>query len=217
MGAPEKFISGLIPKEQVNDAAAWQFQPLAGKVVRTDPMQSLSERERRAYERGRKEGFDEGGRATVAKARRDHAGHAAQLEGVLNELRARFVELESAGADAVLDLALEVAHQVVRREVEVQRDVVLPPLREAIALVIDQQAHPRVHLNPHDLDLIRTDLDADGAFKGCRFIADAGVARGGCRVETHLGEIDASLATRWRRVVAALGIESPIDTGGQTR
>jgi len=208
MGAPEKFISGLIPKEQVNDAAAWQFQPLAGKVVRTDPMEGMSERERRAYERGRKDGFEEGVRATVAKARREHAGHGAQLERVLNELRARFLELDSAGADAVLDLSLAVARQVVRREVEVQRDAVLPPLREAIALVIDQQAHPRVHMNPDDLELIRADLEADGTLKGCRFIADAGLARGGCRVETTQGEIDASLATRWRRVLAALGIQT---------
>jgi flagellar assembly protein FliH len=208
MGASEKFVSGLIPKEQVGDAAAWQFQPLAGKVVRTDPTEGMSERERRAYERGRKEGFDQGVRATVDKARREHAGQAAQLERVLHELRARFIELESDGADALLDLALEIARQVVRRDIAVQRDAVLPPLREAIALVIDQQAHPRVHLNPHDLDPVRADLDTDGAFKGCRFIAYASVARGGCRVETHLGEIDATLATRWQRVLAALGIEA---------
>jgi flagellar assembly protein FliH len=208
LGAPEKFTSGLIPKERVGDAAAWQFQPLAGRVVRTDPRDGLSERERRAYERGRKEGFDEGVRASVERAQREHTGHGAQLERALAELRARFAELESAGADAVLDLALEVARQVVRREVEVRRDAVLPPLREAIAIVIDQQTHPRVHLNPRDLELVRTDLDADGAFKGCRFIADAAIVRGGCRIETHQGEIDAQLATRWRRVLAALGIEA---------
>ncbi len=208
MGAPERFTSGLIPKEQVTDAAAWQFQPLAGKVVRTDPLDGMSERERRAYERGRKEGFDAGVRATVERAQREHAGHGAQLERVLNELRARFAELESAGADAAFDLAVEIARQVVRREVDVSRDAVLAPLREAIALVIDQQTHPRVHLHPRDLDLVRADLDADGAFKGCRFIADAGVARGGCRIETHQGEIDAQLATRWRRVLAALGVEA---------
>ncbi len=208
MGAPEKFIGGLIPKEQVNDAAAWQFQPLAGKVVRTDPLDGLSERERRAYERGRKEGFDAGVRATVERARREHSSHGAQLERVLQDLRGRFAELESAGADALLDLALEVARQVVRREIEVQRDAVLPPLREAIAAVIDQQAHPRVHMNPRDLDLIRADVDADGAFKGCRFIPDPAVARGGCRIETPLGEVDALLSTRWRRVLAALGVET---------
>jgi flagellar assembly protein FliH len=72
-------------------------------------------------------------------------------------------------------------------------------------MIIDQHAHPRVFLNPQDFALLRADFEADGLFKGCRFIADARIARGGCRVETAQGEIDATVATRWERVLAALG------------
>ena len=202
------FVSGLAHTLRPGDAAAGQFRPLAGKVMPIDPATAMSERERRAYERGRKEGFEAGARAAAEQARRERADHAARIERVLGELRARFGELESAGADRVLDLAIEIASQVVRSHVEVKRDAVLPPLREALALIIDQQAHPRVHLNPRDFELLRAELDSDGMFKGCRFIPDAAVARGGCRIETHQGEVDAQIATRWRRVMAALGIES---------
>lgn len=202
------FVSGLAHTLRPGDAAAGQFRPLAGKVMHIDPATAMSERERRAYERGRKEGFEAGARAAAEQARRERADHAARLERVLGELRARFGELESAGADRVLDLAVEIARQVVRTHVEVKRDAVLPPLREALALIIDQQAHPRVHLNPRDFELLRAELDSDGMFKGCRFIPDAAVGRGGCRIETHQGEVDAQVATRWRRVMAALGIES---------
>lgn len=202
------FVSGLAHALRPGDAAAGQFRPLAGKVMPIDPATAMSERERRAYERGRKEGFEAGARAAAEQARRERADHAARLERVLAELRAGFGELESAGADRVLDLAIEIASQVVRSHVEVKRDAVLPPLREALALIIDQQAHPRVHLNPRDFELLRAELDSDGMFKGCRFIPDAAVGRGGCRIETHQGEVDAQVATRWRRVMAALGIES---------
>ncbi len=202
------FVSGLASAPGPGDAAARQFRPLAGKIVRADPSAAMSERERQAHERGRKEGFDEGTRRALEQARRERANHGAQLERVLAELRARFAELEEAGADLVLDLAVEMARQVVRSHVEVRRDAVLAPLREAVALVIDQHAHPRVHLNPNDFDLLRAELEADGVFKGCRFIADAAVARGGCRVETNQGEVDAQLAKRWQRVMAALGIEA---------
>lgn len=202
------FVSGLTRGKPAGGAAAGQFRPLTGKVLPVDPAAAMSERERRAYERGRKEGFDAGARAAAEQARRERADHAAKLERVLAELRARFGELESAGADQVLDLAVEIARQVVRTHVEVQRDAVLPPLREAVALIIDQQAHPRVHLNPRDLELVRPELEADGLFRGCRFIPDPAVAPGGCRIETHQGEVDAQLATRWRRVLASLGIAS---------
>ncbi|NUQ50761.1 MAG: hypothetical protein HUU27_12710, partial [Phycisphaerae bacterium] len=123
--------------------------------------------------------------------------HQVAAEGsdqrVLNELRGRFAELESGAADAVLDLAIEIARQVVRREIEIQRDAVLPVVREAVSAIIDEQTHPRVHLHPDDLWLIQADLDTDGLYQGCRFVPDASIARGGCRVETAQSEVDATL------------------------
>lgn len=212
MGAPEKNFGRFIPKEHVGDVASWEFQPLGGgkPQTRTGGTQRhaatsmMTERDRRAFERGRQQGFHEG----QQEAQRQKAQHARQLDRVLDELRGRFAELESNAADAVLDLAIEIARQVVRREIEIQRDAVLPVVREAVSAIIDEQTHPRVHLHPDDLWLIQADLDTDGLYQGCRFVPDASIARGGCRVETAQSEVDATLATRWRRVLGALGVEA---------
>jgi flagellar assembly protein FliH len=209
MGANDRILRGFIPKELVGDAASWEFAPLLGEAVRASGADRLlSERERRAFERGLAKGRAEG----QQQAAQQRASHAQQLDLALNTLRARFAELEAGGADATLDLALAVARHVIRREVHVAHDAVLPALREALALVIDQHSQPRVLLNPQDLELIRADLDADGMFKGCRFSADPTLARGGCRVETAQGEIDARLGTRWQRVLDALGIDRTAST-----
>lgn len=205
MGANERILRGLIPKELVAEAATWEFEPLAGTAGKTGIDRLLSDRERRAFERGRAQGRAEG----LQDAATQRASNAHRLDQVLRTLRARLAELESGVADATLDMALLIARHVMRREVRVQRDVVLPVLRDAIAALVDQQAQPRVVLNPRDLELVRNDLDAVGMFEGCRFIADAAVARGGCRVETPQGEIDARLETRWQRVLDALGIDDP--------
>lgn len=202
MGAPEsKIFRGFIPKEQLGEASSWEFASLDGAPV-ARPRQTLStEREKRAFELGLVQGRTEG----QAAERRIKAERGAQLAKVLGALRERFGELESGGADALLDLAFAIARQVLRREVTAQRDALLPVVREAVALVVDQHAHPRVFLNPQDLEFLRAELDGDGLFKGCRFVADARVARGGCRVETPHGEVDATLQTRWQRVLASLG------------
>jgi flagellar assembly protein FliH len=204
MGAPDnRSFSPLIPKEEQGEAASWQFEPLDGKAPER---RSVPTYNRRAFDRG----LEQGRREAFAAAAAQRQSQAQSIARVLADLRARFGDLESEGADALLDLALEVAKQVVRREIQIRRDAVLPALREAVAMVIDQQTHPRVHINPHDFEAIRADLDADGLFKGCRFIPDAQVGPGSCRVETGLSEIDARLATRWRRVVTdALGIDHP--------
>ena len=54
MGAPDnKGFRGFIPKEQIGEAASWEFASLSGEAVTRGAPAQLSERERRAYERGR--------------------------------------------------------------------------------------------------------------------------------------------------------------------
>jgi len=203
LGAPERPFGRFIPKEHVGEAAVWEFQSLAGNAAPTGTERLLSDRERRAYDRGRQEGFAAGRQAAM----QIKAQHGREVALVLDDLRGRFAELEAEGAEQVLQLALAIARQVVRREVELDDAVVLPALREAVAAVIDQQSHPRVHLNPQDLEHLRPDLEADGLLKDCRFVPDEGVLPGGCRVETAQSDVDATLQSRWQRVLAAVGID----------
>lgn len=203
MGAPDKPLGRFIPREQVGQAAAWEFQSLAGGVPPSIKEKLLSEREQRAYERGREDGYAAG----HAAAMQLRTQHAADMSRVLDALCSRFGDLETEGAEQVLTLALTIARQVMRREMEVDRASVMPALQEAVHAVIDQQAHPRVHLNPQDLAHLHDSLDADGLLKGCRFIADPAISRGGCRVETGQSDVDATIESRWNRVLAAVGID----------
>jgi flagellar assembly protein FliH len=205
MGAPERPFTRLVPKDRVGQAEAWALRPLnppppppAAPPPSSPPVEEI---ERRALERGHEQGFAEAAR--IAQQVRDQ--HGAQLGAVLEALRGRFAQLEAGAAEAVLGLAIEIARKVVRREVEQRADSVLPVVREALALVIQHHAQPCVYLHPDDLELVRRDLAPDGRFNGCAFVADGTLERGGCRVDTPHGDVDATLATRWRRVLADLG------------
>jgi flagellar assembly protein FliH len=203
MGAPDKPLGRFIPREQVGQAAAWEFQSLAGAVPPSVKEKLLSDREQRAYERGHEDGYAAGHAAAIQV----RTQHAAEMARVLDALRGRFGELESDGAEQLLTLSLTIARQVMRREMEVDRAAVMPALHEAVHAVIDQQAHPRVHMNPQDLAHLHDSLDTDGLLKGCRFIADPAISRGGCRVETGHSDVDATIESRWNRVLAAVGID----------
>ncbi|HUN92769.1 MAG TPA: FliH/SctL family protein [Burkholderiaceae bacterium] len=207
MGAPDRGFTRFIPKELIDKADSFELQPLGNKApgwrgagLRT-PEPTPQEIQQRAFERGREAGYAEAARI----AQQVRAQHAEQIGAVLADLRGRFAELEDGAADAVVGLAFEIARQVLRREPALRPDAVLPVAREALALVVDQHAHPRVHVHPDDFELLQQELDADGRFKGARFVADAAIERGGCRVETPHGDIDGTLATRWHRVLADLG------------
>ncbi len=206
MGASDRVVSRKIPKDQVGDAASWPLRSLGETSQVSRGANGLwSERERRAFERGREQGVLE----TTRAAQQVRAGHLERIGQVIANLQAGLDELAARGADALLDLSFEVARQVVRREVSLRRDAALPAVREAIALIADHAAHPRVHLSTHDFELIRAELESEASYRGCRFVADPAIQPGGCRIETAQGEIDGTLETRWRRVIATLGAEHP--------
>ena len=65
----------------------------------------------------------------------------------------------------------------------------------------------RIHPDDHAL-IAAHSADAIAA-RGARLVADPQVARGGCRIESDIGLVDATIDERWRRAVAALGSEAP--------
>jgi flagellar assembly protein FliH len=69
--------------------------------------------------------------------------------------------------------------------------------------------HITVHLHPADLPLVAAAEAEALAARGARLVADDGIERGGCRVESDLGAIDARIGERWAQAASVLGVELP--------
>lgn len=148
-------------------------------------------------EAGRTAGYEEG----LAQARAEAERIAALGENLKQSLR----QLDQEIGENLLAVAIEIASQVVRQSLRVQPELLLPVVREAIAELPLHHGHPGLYLNPADALLVRTHLGEHLAHNGWRIIEEAGVTNGGCRVESGASEIDATLETRWRRVLEAIG------------
>ena len=68
-----------------------------------------------------------------------------------------------------------------------------------------------IALHPADAELFRKLSDGEPALATLpwKVVEDPQIERGGCRLETPSTEIDATLETRWRRVIASLGRDDP--------
>ena len=85
-------------------------------------------------------------------------------------------------------------------------------IREALELAAGS-AHVRLHLHPDDhkalggqVQLLATAISGLGE---AEVIADAGVSRGGCRVETRFGTIDQQFEAQLDRIEEELTDHSP--------
>jgi flagellar assembly protein FliH len=108
-------------------------------------------------------------------------------------------------ADELLALATEIARQVVRGEVTAQPEIIVQVVQEALAQLPHQ--HATIFLNPDDASLIRSYMGDALSHAGHRLLEDSRLTPGDCVLESGSSQIDATLATRWRRVVESLGIE----------
>jgi flagellar assembly protein FliH len=143
------------------------------------------------------------------------AGYAAGLregEAAAERLRqladgfSRLIEtLEVRLADGVRDLALDVARQVIVGELAARPAVIHDVVRLALQQMTETSREARLVLHPDDAVLVRSKLEGTLDRSRVRLVEDTRMVRGGCRIETAHGDIDASLPTRWRQVVSTLG------------
>jgi flagellar assembly protein FliH len=111
-------------------------------------------------------------------------------------------------------LALIIARQLVRRELQLDPAQVIAVIRETVALLPVAARDVRVHLHPQDAAVVRERLATPASDRAWSLVEDPVMARGGCRVTTDTASIDARLETRINAVaVAVLGEERAAERG----
>jgi len=146
-------------------------------------------------------GYAAGRAAGMAAARAD----AARLAALLASAERALHLFEERLAGVLLDLAVDIARKVIQGELAMRREALLPVAREALALIAQDARAVQIHVHPTDAELLRTHLAEEIERGGWRVLDDPRIEPGGLRIVSSTGEVDATLATRWRRVLAALG------------
>jgi flagellar assembly protein FliH len=200
--------SPVIPKEKLSAYQRWELHafdaPGAGQPAAVDKAAADAEKVRHihqhAYDAGRADGLREG----ALKA----SNEALQMNAVLANIEQQGHEINQRIAGDVLELALEVARQMVRQALEVKPELVVTLIQDALARTVPPLAGATIALHPADAALVRAQLGDELTAAGWRIVEDAKIARGGAMLQTAATQIDATIATRWQRLAAALGQSS---------
>jgi len=157
----------------------------------------------RAVARGYREGFASGLRAGRRAAQQRDRSNVDALASALAAAVARWEadrssEINGLRTDA-LALAIELARRIVGRTIEVDKRVVVDQLEAAMSM-IGRGTSVDVRVHPDDRPILeRMRLPA-----AVTLVADRTVGRGGCRLETAAGGVDATIETQFQRLVEAI-------------
>lgn len=188
------------PNEQPTAFERWEVVELAAASDALDRAQAeLALAREQAVAAGREEGL-RAGRAEVAQECQRMKELAGSYASALDSLDFRL-------ANMVLELALDVARQVITTELEVHPERILSVVKLALNQMAETAREARLLLNPEDAALIRPYLEQILDKDRLRLVEDARIVRGGCLIETNQGDLDATVQARWRQVVQVLGFK----------
>ena len=212
----------FIPREELGEFASWTpgsfggFEPPSRKAAAPEPEEPAGptpEEWAAQVDAARQQGYEQGyrdGMAALEAFKKSHAEQVnAQVGQFVQALDAEFDALHGELAEAVTRIAVQMARQVLRSELQLAPSHVAKVAAEAVEAVLLSARHITVQVHPQDLPLVAGGAQEVLQARGARLVAHPGIERGGCRVESDAGAIDARVATRWAQAAAALGSDEP--------
>ena len=162
------------------------------------------------------EGFARGEQEGIEAGRQESAEVLERLNGLLRDIESLWPDLIQTYEKEILELVFKAAEKVVLGRIAVDPEVVKPSLLHALELIPDP-VQMTLEVHPEDYEYIETiKMDFFNQLKSLKHvnvISDPSVSRGGCRVHTPGGQVDATLEARLEAVrESILAAEGPEQT-----
>lgn len=219
--------SRFIPREEIEGVSAWRFASVDGsdelRLAAAEAAQEetespineekLEEARQQAYSTGFAKGHEAGAQemrqaleATIRKMAEETGTRMAQL---MHGMRDHLQSSEELISRQIMDLACDLARQVLRQELQTPTAHLKPVISEALAQLVDDGLPATVRLNPDDLELLQGSIEETLGPHKVELVADVSISPGGCMVESPSTTVDATIEKRWNRAVGNLGLETP--------
>lgn len=192
--------ANVIRKEDKAEVGRWEMEALGAPDHSRVNLPTVDQIDR-LHQTAHSEGFEQGYREGRAKA----SAEAAKLTALLHSVESDLETFDQNIADNVLRFALVVAQAVLRADLEHRPELIIPIIRETVAELPTTGNARRLHLHPLDAALLKehsVDFTSSGRVD---IVEDAAIERGGCKLRSDIGEIDATVSARWKRALASLG------------
>jgi len=218
--------SRFIPREEIDKVASWHFSSMDNNLApeqaseQAEPSDDESAKldtERKqawaeGFAQGREQGEQETRAAMAEPLQQALEANALRMGELLQGMADQLLTSEQKISRQLLELACDIARQVVRQELTVNTRQLRTVIGEALEMIVDDGLTATVRMHPDDLALMKDALVETLGENAPEFVADATITPGGCLLHTPSMAVDATVEKRWARAVGNLGLS--VDWGG---
>lgn len=165
-----------------------------------------------AYHAGFEDGTNEGTKQGLAGS----ADEIERFSALVESLPVQWKDAVKNYDAAILDLAVRLAQRIVGAAAEINEEIILQAVHDCLGYVEDK-TKVIIRVNPDDLEAVRRHrndwLESLESIDHLLIESEPSVTKGGCIVETPIGDVDAQIEERLERVRSALIEDLRKDTG----
>lgn len=181
------------------------------KAIEALQQQAQEEGYKAGFEEGHKAGFEAGQQA----GQKDIQQQITYLQQILGSLEQPLTDLDQQIEQDLVNLAITMTRQLLRRELKQEPEHVIGAMRAALQALPISDRKLRIYVHPDDLTIIQKGLSMDGEDNSRQWIEDPLMTRGGVRLETADTTVDATIEARLNSVISKLlGEERGESDGG---
>jgi flagellar assembly protein FliH len=174
------------------------------KINEEDPHARIKIIENAGYEKGYAAGYEKG----IRDGENEVSEKLKRLEGIIIELENYRAKKTNELLPDIIGLSMEIAKKVIHKEVELDKNVVMYVVNDAVKKIEEREEKITIKVNPLDYGVMLSNIDVLKEQTGLKSISVesiSSISPGGCYIETHAGEIDARIEEQIRGVENAIG------------
>lgn len=162
-----------------------------------------------------KESYQRGWNDALEKNREDVEHICQSMNKAIEDLKQERDNIWSKCEKEIIRLTFAIAKKTVYKEVSQSNSRIIERVVSDAIDRVKEKKILRVHVNPDDAERLKAMKTSGFSNEGdtCEIVNDDKISRGGCKVITDCGGVDARVETRWNEIVSALG-EHNIETEG---
>lgn len=152
-------------------------------------------------ESGHQQGFKEGAEQGYQEKSHTLKQQCATFISMIDTLQEPFKNLDASVEEELVELAIGIARQLLRREIKIEPGQVIAVVKAAVKALPVAHQHISLTLHPEDAELVRTTLELDEMSPPWKINEDPLMTRGGCIVDSGASHVDASVEKRLNAII----------------
>lgn len=156
------------------------------------------------HQKGYAQGYEKGEQAAQEEVWQRAQEQLLPLASLANDFSQALQSLDSAMVEQLAQMAMHIGTALARRQLDVTPQAVCDLVKDLLSNDHAPMSKPVLWLHPDDLSLVKAHLGESLKNGDWTICPDATLSRGGCKVTSKTGEIDAQFETRVNNMVRGL-------------